>query len=97
MKNLLKQWGGSTCTQDAPTSVDKKYSHNSVTICPKSFAQMWELVSYIGEQKEPFPLELAANKASIWRSLKILDFLWRAYQSNPLQDIKHWALGFTHN
>jgi hypothetical protein len=40
----------------APKSVDKKYSHNSVTICPRSFAQMWGLVLYIGEQKEPFPL-----------------------------------------
>jgi len=56
MKTLLKQWGGSTCTQDAPKSVDKKYSHNSVTICPISFAQMWGLVLYIGEQREPFLL-----------------------------------------
>jgi hypothetical protein len=56
MKTLLKQRGGSTCTQDAPKSVDKKYSHNSITICPISFARMWGLVLYIAEQKEPFPL-----------------------------------------
>jgi hypothetical protein len=53
MKTLLKQWGG-TCTQDAPKSVDKKYSHNSITICPISFAQMWGPVLYIGEQTEHF-------------------------------------------
>jgi hypothetical protein len=94
MKTLLKQWGGSTCTQDAPKNVHKKYSHDRATNCPISFAQICGLVLYVGEQKEPTPLLCVVNKASIWRSLKILEFLW---QSDPLQDIKHWALGFTHN
>jgi len=53
MKTLLKQWGGSTCTQDGPKDVGKKYSHDRATNCPISFAQICGLVLYVGEQKSP--------------------------------------------
>jgi hypothetical protein len=41
---------------NAPKNVHKKYSHNSATICPISFAQICGLALYIGERKEPIPL-----------------------------------------
>jgi hypothetical protein len=55
--------------------VGKKYSHDRATNCPISFAQICGLVLDVGEQKEPTPLLCVVNKASIWRSLKILEFL----------------------